>query len=149
MMVLRYIHANPLAAKMVEGFDYAYSNYAAYARLKDDGLTVWHPAFLKLERTLDACASVYAAFCKRYQSKPKPNPRSRWGVWQLWREVNKSTKSTKRASAQADLFAQPSAQPSARYHGGSQNQALEQTVGILRPAVMAQVSKFLRVSQGV
>ena len=102
-------------------------------------------AFLKLERTLDACASVYAAFCKRYQSKAKPNPRSRWGVWQLWREVNKSTKSTKRASAQADLFAQSSA----RYHGGSQNQALEQTVGILRPAVMAQVSKFLRVSQEV
>ncbi len=142
-MVLRYIHANPLAAKMVEGFDYAYSNYASYARLKDDGLTVWHPAFLKLERSLDACASVYAAFCQRYQSKPKPNPRSRWGVWQLWREVNKSTKSTKNSSAQTDLFAQSSA----RYHGGSQLQGLEQTVGILRPEVMAQVSRFLRASQ--
>lgn len=79
-LLLRYIHANPLAAKMVESFDYTYSNYAAYARLKDDGLTAWHPAFFKLERTLDACASVYAAFCERYQSKAKSNPRSRWGV---------------------------------------------------------------------
>ena len=114
--VLRYIHANPLAAKMLEGFDYAYSNYASYARLKDDGLTVWHPAFLKLERSLDACVSVYAAFCKRYQSKAKPNPRSRWGVWQLWQEVNKRTKSTKKSSTQTDLFAQNGA----RYHGGSQ-----------------------------
>ena len=145
MMVLRYIHANPLAAKMLEGFDYAYSNYASYARLKDDGLTVWHPAFLKLERSLDACASVYAAFCRRYQSKPKPNPRSRWGVWQLWQEVNKRTKSTKKSSTQTDLFAQNGA----RYHGGSQTQAVDQTVGILRHEVIAQVSQFLRVSQGV
>ena len=130
---------------MIEGFDYAYSNYAAYARLKDDGLTVWHPAFLKLERTLDACASVYAAFCKRYQSKAKPNLRSRWGVWQLWREVNKSTKSTKKSSTQTDLFAQNGA----RYHGGSFVQATEPTVGILRPKVIAQASTFLLASQQV
>ena len=115
------------------------------AQINNDGLTVWHPAFLKLERSLDACASVYAAFCRRYQSKPKPNPRSRWGVWQLWQEVNKRTKSTKKSSTQTDLFAQNGA----RYHGGSQTQAVDQTVGILRHEAMAQVSQFLRVSQGI
>ena len=97
LLFVRYM----IVSRMVEGFDYAYSNYAAYARLKDDGLTVWHPAFLKLERTLDACASVYAAFCKRYQSKAKPNPRSRWGVWQLW--GSSARKVIRRAFSTMDL----------------------------------------------
>jgi hypothetical protein len=39
------------------------------------------------------------------------------------------------------------ARSGARYHGGSPIQAVEPTVGILRPEVTAQVSKFLRASQ--
>lgn len=46
--MLRYIHANPKAAGMQEGFFYDFSNYGVYDRLGDDGLTTWHPAFLAL-----------------------------------------------------------------------------------------------------
>jgi len=45
---LRYIHGNPRAAGIQTSFFYRYSNYASYARLSEDGLTQWHPAFLTL-----------------------------------------------------------------------------------------------------
>ena len=37
LYTLRYIHANPKAAKMRSGFFYDFSNYGSYERLTDDG----------------------------------------------------------------------------------------------------------------
>lgn len=76
---LRYIHANPKAAQMQQGFFYDFSNYGSYDRLTQDGLTQWHPAFLALGRTLDMCAAVYRKFCQRYKPQPKPERKSHWG----------------------------------------------------------------------
>ena len=56
LRVLRYIHANPRAAHMTEGYEYAYSNYRSYVRPAEDGLSAWHPAYLRLGQTLDHCA---------------------------------------------------------------------------------------------
>jgi putative transposase len=36
---LRYIHANPKAANMQQGFFYDFSNYGVHDRLGDDSLT--------------------------------------------------------------------------------------------------------------
>lgn len=76
---LRYIHANPKAAQMQQGFFYDFSNYGTHDRLTDDGLTEWHPAFLSLGKSLDECARKYRGFCQRYKPKPKPEKRYRWG----------------------------------------------------------------------
>jgi putative transposase len=76
---LRYIHANPKAAGMQQGFFYDFSNYGVHDRLGDDGLTQWHPAFLSLGKTLDECAEKYRGFCKKYKPKPKPEKRNQWG----------------------------------------------------------------------
>lgn len=76
---LRYIHANPKAAAMQQGFFYDFSNYGTHDRLSDDGLTEWHPAFLKLGKTLEDCARKYRGFCQRYKPKPKPEKKGRWG----------------------------------------------------------------------
>jgi putative transposase len=64
---LRYIHANPAAAGMKQGFFYDFSNYGTYEQLTEDGLTQWHPAFLELGNSLDDCAKRYKGFCKRYK----------------------------------------------------------------------------------
>ena len=80
LKVLRYIHANPKAAGLRFGFTYAFSNYGCYARLTDDGLTEWHPAFLSLAETLEGCAYYYREFCKRYTPrKKKTTARQNWG----------------------------------------------------------------------
>jgi hypothetical protein len=77
---LRYIHGNPKAAKMRSGFFYDFSNYGSYERLTDDGLTQWHPAFLKLGDSLEDCARKYKGFCQRYKPKEKTTPtRCHWG----------------------------------------------------------------------
>ncbi|MFO7141632.1 transposase [Arthrospira sp. PCC 8006] len=76
---LRYIHANPKAARMQQGFFYDFSNYGSYDRLTDDGLTQWHPAFLALGNTLDECARKYRGFCKKYKPNPKQEKRYHWG----------------------------------------------------------------------
>ena len=76
---LRYIHANPKAANMQQGFFYDFSNYGIYDRLTQDGITQWHPAFLALGATLDLCAAAYRNFCKKYRSQPKPEKKSHWG----------------------------------------------------------------------
>jgi putative transposase len=76
---LRYIHSNPKAAGMRSGFFYDFSNYGTYDRLTEDGLTQWHPAFLKLGKTLDECAKKYRGFCQRYKPKAKPASKSYWG----------------------------------------------------------------------
>ena len=85
LATLRYIHANPQAAGMRQSWGYRYSNYAAYERLRDDGLTEWHPAFLRLADSLDACAHYYRRYCRGYQSRVhKPSGRrSHWGTRQL------------------------------------------------------------------
>ncbi len=76
---LRYIHANPKAASMQQGWFYDFSNYGTYDRLTADGITQWHPAFLALGTTLDICAATYRKFCTRYQPKPKPERKNHWG----------------------------------------------------------------------
>jgi putative transposase len=76
---LRYIHANPKAAGMQQGFFYDFSNYGTHDRLSDDGLTTWHPAFLSLGKTLDECAAKYRGFCKKYRPQSKPERRNTWG----------------------------------------------------------------------
>lgn len=76
---LRYIHANPKAAAMQSGFFYDFSNYGAYDRLGDDGLTTWHPAFLSLGKNLEECAAKYRGFCKKYRPRSKPERRNNWG----------------------------------------------------------------------
>ncbi|MGB5633803.1 MAG: transposase, partial [Waterburya sp.] len=77
---LRYIHGNPKAAKMRYGFFYDFSNYGSYERLTDDGLTQWHPAFLRLGSSLEECARKYKGFCQRYKPKEKKTPnRCHWG----------------------------------------------------------------------
>ncbi|MEI1377654.1 hypothetical protein PQG02_11825 [Nostoc sp. UHCC 0926] len=78
MNTLRYIHANPKAAGMQEGFFYDFSNYGVYDRLGDDGLTTWHPAFLALGKTLNECAAKYRGFCKKYKPKAKTEKRYFW-----------------------------------------------------------------------
>jgi len=64
---------------MRSGFFYDFSNYGTYDRLTEDGLTQWHPAFLKLGKTLDECAKKYRGFCQRYKPKAKPASKSYWG----------------------------------------------------------------------
>jgi putative transposase len=76
---LRYIHGNPKAAKMRSTFFYEFSNYGSYEKLTNDGLTQWHPAFLRLGTTLEDCAQKYRGFCSRYQPKSKPAKKCPWG----------------------------------------------------------------------
>jgi len=76
---LRYIHGNPKAAKIREGFFYEFSNYGSYDQLTNDGLTQWHPAFLQLGNSLEECARKYRGFCQRYNPKSKPARKSHWG----------------------------------------------------------------------
>jgi putative transposase len=64
---------------MQQGFFYDFSNYGSYDRLADDGLTQWHPAFLRLGVTLELCAAAYRKFCKHYKPQPKPEKRNHWG----------------------------------------------------------------------
>ena len=82
---LRYIRGNPRAAGIQTSFFYRYSNYASYARLSEDGLTQWHPAFLTLAETLDECSARYRNFCRQYrpETKPKPRDTSGWGSQRL------------------------------------------------------------------
>ncbi len=76
---LRYIHGNPKAANMQQGWFYDFSNYGSYERLKTDGITQWHPAFLALGVSLELCAARYRQFCQRYRPQPKPEKRNHWG----------------------------------------------------------------------
>ncbi|MEI1377008.1 hypothetical protein PQG02_10035 [Nostoc sp. UHCC 0926] len=70
---------NPKAAGMQQGFFYDFSNYGIHDRLGDDGITQWHPAFLKLGKTLDECAAKYRGFCKKYHPQLKPEKGNYWG----------------------------------------------------------------------
>jgi putative transposase len=78
--VLRYIHGNPMAAKVRKGSRDPFTNYGAYVDGREDGLTSWHPQFLRLGRSLDACCHRYRRFCARYRPAVKKDPvAARWG----------------------------------------------------------------------
>ena len=88
---LRYIHANPRVAGVTRSFIYRYSNYGIYAKLSDDRLTTWHPAFLELGDTLEKCASRYRWFCLKYRSQKKAGGRhTHWGRRMLPESPGKS-----------------------------------------------------------
>ena len=72
MNVLRYIHGNPFAAGVRKGFRDEFTNYGCYASGRHDGLTTWHPQYLRLGVSLDACALQYRKFCLRYRPSVKP-----------------------------------------------------------------------------
>lgn len=99
---LRYIHANPKAAQMQQGFFYDFSDYGVYDRLGDDGLTTWHPAFLALGDTLEQCATKYRGFCRKYRPNPKPEKRNHWGS-KLLTGLKKSKKTKKTSPGQLRL----------------------------------------------
>jgi putative transposase len=99
---LRYIHANPKSARMQSGFFYDFSNYGTHERLTDDGLTQWHPAFLKLGKTLDECARKYRGFCRKYKPQPKSEKRSHWGS-KLLAEMKIEAKRTKKRASPGQI----------------------------------------------
>ncbi|WP_246162827.1 MULTISPECIES: transposase [Brasilonema] len=76
---LLYIHANPKAAGIQQGFFYDFSNYGIHDRFSDDGITQWHPAFLQLGKNLEECAAKYRGFCKKYRPQAKSEKRNHWG----------------------------------------------------------------------
>lgn len=102
---LRYIHANPKAADMQQGWFYDFSNYGTYDRLTHDGLSQWHPAFLVLGKTLDVCAAIYREFCKQYRPRSKPVKRYYWGRNLLagFKPIKKSQKN-KKSPGQMNLW---------------------------------------------
>jgi putative transposase len=95
---LRYIHANPKAAGMQQGFFYDFSNYGIHDRLTDDGLTEWHPAFLSLGKTSEECATRYRGFCKKYKPQSKPEKRYHWGSKLLPKLKTEKGKGKKKSS---------------------------------------------------
>lgn len=99
---LRYIHANPKAANMQQGWFYDFSNYGIYDRLSHDGITQWHPAFLALGTTLDICAAAYRQLCKKYRPKPKPERKNYWGK-KLLAGLKLQRKSSKESPGQKRL----------------------------------------------
>jgi putative transposase len=78
--VLRYIHGNPMAAKVRKGFRDPSTNYGSYVDGCEDGLTSWHPQFLRLGRSLAECCHRYRRFCARYRATEKKHPvAADWG----------------------------------------------------------------------
>lgn len=152
LTVLRYIHANPLAAKMITGFEYAYSNYRSYSQAQWDGISSWHPVFIKLSRDIQECAKRYAQFCRRYQERTKPKQRCGWGSWYLWLSIlerpklNKSQGGNPLNAIQDDLFV-PKDRTGARYRGGTTSEGNSQKIGILRPQVRQTVAQFIHINQ--
>lgn len=100
---LRYIHGNPKAANMQQGWFYDFSNYGSYDRLTDDGITQWHPAFFTLGKTLEICAAAYRNFCKQYKPKPKPERKNYWGSQKL-AKLRQKMKAKKVSPGQKSLW---------------------------------------------
>jgi putative transposase len=98
LYALRYVHANPKAAGMQDGFFYDFSNYGTHDRLTDDGLTKWHPAFLSLGKSLEECATRYRGFCKKYKPKAKPEKSYHWGSKLLPKVVKRTAKMKNKTS---------------------------------------------------
>ncbi|BAZ40486.1 hypothetical protein NIES4101_64470 [Calothrix sp. NIES-4101] len=61
-------------------------------------MTQWHPAFLKLGKTLDECAAKYRGFCRKYKPQPKAEKRSHWGSHLLAGIQMSKKKSTSKSS---------------------------------------------------
>jgi putative transposase len=101
---LRYIHGNPKAANMQQGWFYDFSNYGVYDRLSDDGITQWHPAFMALGRTLELCADAYRRFCQRYRPQPKPERKNHWGSRLLEKLKVKKGKPKRGSPGQMNLW---------------------------------------------
>jgi len=91
---LRYIHANPKAAGIQEGFFFDFSNYGVYERLGNDGITTWHPAFLALGENLTECSQKYRSFCYQYKPSEKQTKGFYWGS-KLLPKLTRKKKSTK------------------------------------------------------
>jgi putative transposase len=53
------------------GFFYDFSNYGSYECLTDDGLTNWHPAFLRLGNTLFGMREEVQRFLPEVQTQRK------------------------------------------------------------------------------
>ena len=75
---LRYIHANPKAAGVRKGFYDPYSNYGHYGRLEGDGLSEWHPSFLRLASSLWDCSRRYEWFCQQHRYHAKGVSKCHW-----------------------------------------------------------------------
>jgi len=95
---LRYIHVNPLAAGVRNGFYDPYSNYGHYGRLENDGISEWHPSFLTLAPPLSDCSKRYERFCKKYRHHSKGAPKCHLGSSMLKRLVEKGRSKSKRIS---------------------------------------------------
>ena len=90
---LRYIHANPKAAGIRKGFYDPYSNSGHYGRLECDGISEWHPSFLKLASNLKGCSRRYERFCQKYCHYAKRGAKCHWGSRMLKRLVQSSRSS--------------------------------------------------------
>ena len=90
---LRYIHANPKAAGVRKGFYDPYSNYGHYGRLACDGISEWHPSFLKMASSLKGCSRRYERFCQKYRHHAKGGAKCHWGSRMLKRFVQSSSTS--------------------------------------------------------
>ena len=139
LAVLRYIHANALAASLVRGFRYRYADYASYADARPDGLTDWHPAFLRLDTTLAACARRYVLFCRRYRPMAKPARPDRWGHRRLW------TLYSAQADRQTEMFAPAPAGLAPGVRRGKKRCQARWGV-TLRAGLLAEVLQFCRVN---
>jgi putative transposase len=69
---LRYIHANPKATGMQQGFFYDFSNYGIHDRLSDDGITQWHPAFFNWEKPWRNVLPSIASFVRTTDRSRNP-----------------------------------------------------------------------------
>ena len=95
---LRYIHANPKAAGVRNGFYDPYSNYGHYGRLACDGISEWHPSFLQLASSLKGCSRRYERFGQKYRHHAKGGAKCHWGSRMLKRLVGSSRSKRKRVS---------------------------------------------------
>ena len=95
---LRYIHANPKAAGVRKGFYDPYSNYGHDGRLACDGISEWHPSFVKMASSLKGCSRRYERFCQKYRHHAKGGAKCHWGSRMLKRLVGSSRSKRKRVS---------------------------------------------------
>ncbi|WP_413400540.1 hypothetical protein [Prochlorococcus sp. MIT 0718] len=61
-----------------------------------EGISEWHPTFLKLSATLDGCSKRYERFCQRYRHHSKAAPKCHWGSRKLKRLVSSARTRSKK-----------------------------------------------------
>ena len=87
-------------------------------------------------------ARRYEHFCRRYKAEAKAKKRSEWGGWQLWYDV------AAKVAGQGDLFGgKDGGKPGTSYHGGASHRRQALPVAALRPAVLAEVERFIQINQ--